>query len=69
MKIVAFIVVAYLIQLKGIYFNKGLLRQPLIEVKVGFNMNIGDLIFQLVFLIFIFGIFSGVFFSCSFSRY
>ncbi|PCD04933.1 hypothetical protein CMV16_26300 [Peribacillus simplex] len=55
-------IVAYLIQLKGIYFNKGLLRQPLIEVKVGFNMNIGDLIFQLVFLIFIFGIFSGVFF-------
>ncbi|MEW5552677.1 hypothetical protein ABGT24_00600 [Peribacillus frigoritolerans] len=26
MKIVAFIVVAYLIQLKGIYFNKGLNR-------------------------------------------
>ncbi|KOR83585.1 hypothetical protein AM233_05310 [Bacillus sp. FJAT-22058] len=45
MKIVAFIVVAYLIQ-----------------VKVGFNMNIGDLIFQLVFLIFTFVIFSGVFF-------
>ncbi|KRF54170.1 hypothetical protein ASG99_27715 [Bacillus sp. Soil768D1] len=33
-----------------------------ILVKVGVNMNIGDMIFQLVSLIFIFGIFSGVFF-------
>lgn len=31
-------------------------------VKVGIYLNSGDMLYQLVFLIFIFGIFSGVFF-------